>query len=134
MVYVVGSETAIPLPSNYADFVFTVNALDHVDRLDLISAELRRILAPGGELIASLNLNEPASVTEPQELTEERVAQTLLVDLEVLSYRRARMGTKEAGGPYVHMLEPEGAPPYDPKQPGLLWVRARKPDSASADG
>src|ERR1035437_1167159 len=92
MVYVKSTEAVIPLPSNFVDVVITLNAIDHVDRFAEMCQEVLRILKPGGEFIASFNLEEPASRTEPQRLTEELVKVNLLDHLETLSYRVSKQG------------------------------------------
>ena len=85
--------------------------------------EMRRVLKPGGAFIGSFNLEEPASSTEPQHLTEKRIKEALLDHLEVQSYRVS------ISGPMGHEYEPFSTEPlvYEPGQPGILWVRARKP-------
>lgn len=121
MCYVVSTETRIPLPSDYADVLFTLNALDHVSRLRPICDELRRVLAPEGLLIGSFNLDEPATACEPQTLTEETLSRCLWDDLVVESYR---LGSRAAeGGLHGYYVGEE-----KPRQPTgrVLWVRARK--------
>jgi SAM-dependent methyltransferase len=123
MIYVTCSEEQIPLPSGYADVVFTLNALDHVDDLPAMTSELDRILAPGGRLIGSFNLHEPRSFAEPQTLTERGLDRLLFSRLEVESRRTAKRGPE--GAVYRHMLEP-GAESLSPEEPGFLWIRATK--------
>ena len=85
--------------------------------------EILRILKPGGDLIASFNLEEPASRTEPQTLSEAIVKANLLDHLETVSYRVTRKGPPSDGYEpfYTELL------PYHPDEEGFLWVRARKP-------
>ncbi|HZX13252.1 MAG TPA: methyltransferase domain-containing protein [Thermodesulfobacteriota bacterium] len=92
MYYLCSTEQYIPLPSNYVDVLYTVNAMDHVADFESMCLELLRILAPGGELIASFNLDEPATFCEPQTMTEEKLKRGLLGSLEVTSYRLAPSG------------------------------------------
>lgn len=83
MVYVTCAENVIPIPSNFIDILFTINALDHVDNLDATCKEILRILRPGGEIIASINLGEPPTVWEPQYLSELIIEEELLSKLNV---------------------------------------------------
>jgi SAM-dependent methyltransferase len=122
MVYVKSTEAVIPLPSNFVDVVITLNAIDHVDRFAEMCQEVLRILKPGGDFIASFNLEEPASRTEPQRLTEELVKVNLLDHLETLSYRVSKQGPRD--NPYASFYE--GTLSYQPGEEGFLWVRARK--------
>jgi SAM-dependent methyltransferase len=78
MVYVVCSETHIPLPSDYVDVLFTMNALDHVSNLPAITQELIRIIKPGGQFIGSINLNQPPTFSEPLTLTEAKLDRLFL--------------------------------------------------------
>ena len=123
MVYVKSTEKVIPLPSDFIDVMFTLNAMDHVDQFETACNEIVRVLKPGGEFIGSLNLEEPPSPCEPQQLTEEVIGQKLLRRLQVQSYRLAQRGPEE--DEYAPFFN--GSASYTPGQGGVLWVRARKP-------
>lgn len=123
MIYVQSTETTIPLPSGYVDVLFTLNALDHVDNLAAMASELLRILAPGGLLIGSFNIGEPASVTEPQCLTEELLEEKLLEHLQVISCRVGAQGP--IGDQYRNLLD--GNYGLAPDALGYMWVKGRKP-------
>jgi ubiquinone/menaquinone biosynthesis C-methylase UbiE len=122
MVYVKSTETVVPVPSSFFDIVFTVNAIDHVKNFDRMCNELLRILKPGGALIASFNLEEPATPAEPQRLTEQMVQTSLLRHLNVQSYRLARK--EPEGASYAPLLNGTGQ--YTAGDEGFLWVRATK--------
>ena len=77
MVYLACGVEQVPLPSRYVDVVFSMNSLDHVDDIKAACREIRRILKPGGHFIASLNLDEPRSITEPWTLSEAFLAKNL---------------------------------------------------------
>ena len=124
MCYVVSTETVIPLPSNYVDVIFTLNALDHVTNLPRICDEIYRILAPGGTLFGSFNLNEPATESEPQTLTHGLLHDLLLRRFEVRSYRTAAQCSTENGGAYKYFFA-EG-PKVGPNDRSYLWVQATK--------
>jgi SAM-dependent methyltransferase len=123
MIYVRSSENEIPLPTGSVDVLLTLNALDHVDRLEVMCDELLRVLAPGGLFLGSFNLYEPRSFAEPQTLTPELLDRVLLSKLALDSYRLAPRGPAE--NVYLPMLA--GTPVPDGEQPGLLWVRGKKP-------
>ena len=122
MIYLKATEAVIPLPSAMVDILFTMNAIDHVDHFEKMCAEIIRVLKPGGLFIGSFNLEEPAAATEPQHLTEKRIKESLLDYLDVQSYRVS------FSGPDGLEYDPFYTEPliYEPGQPGILWVRARK--------
>lgn len=122
MIYLKSTEHVIPLPSDYIDVLFTLNAIDHVNNFSEMCEELIRVLKPGGEFVGGFNLEEPASPCEPQQLNEEKIKTNLLNKLEVLSYRITNKGPVENG--YAPFFE--GNLIYTPGQEGFLWVKARK--------
>ena len=121
MCYVSSTEDAIPLPPDYVDVLYTMNALDHVWRLEKMCDELIRILAPGGVLVGAFNLDEEPTNCEPQRLTEARLKDVLLNRLKTESYRVVPLGP--AGALYLHLWD-------DAPDPGVgrrfLVVRAIK--------
>lgn len=121
MRYLKSTEDSIPLPRHSVDILFTLNAMDHVVDFSTMCKELLRILRPGGEFIASFNLNEPPSPTEPQCLTEKLVKQHLLSFLRIKSYRLAPMG--DSANIYIHCFD--GSVAKDGEE-SILWVRAAK--------
>ena len=123
MVYLKCTENVIPLPSEYIDVLFTLNAIDHVDNFSKMCAEIVRVLKAGGEFIGSFNLEEPPSLGEPQRLNEKIIKESLLDHMEVMSYRVTRDGPPEdLYAPFF-----EGTLSYEVGEQGILWVRARKP-------
>ena len=123
MIYLKSTENVIPLPSDFVDIMFTLNAIDHVDNFSVMCAEIIRVLKPGGLFIGSFNLEEPASPLEPQQLNEKTIKENLLNNLEVQSYRITKRGSQENFyAPFFN-----GSLSYKPGQEGFLWVRARKP-------
>ncbi len=85
MIYVQSTEAIIPLPRQSVDVMFTLNAFDHVANLDLMAAEIARVLKTDGLLIGSFNLDEPATVTEPVTLTEDNLRDGLFSLFETQS-------------------------------------------------
>lgn len=121
MCYIRSTEKTIPLPSDYVDVLFTLNALDHVSNFEKMCSEALRIIAKGGEFIGSFNLNQPPTFTEPQVLTEERIKQALVNHLQLTSYRLAPRGPQ--GDVYLYFFEKSGIPGAEPQ---ILWVRGKK--------
>lgn len=123
MIYLTSTEKVIPLPSDFVDIMFTLNAIDHVDNFPIMCSEILRVLKPGGEFIGSFNLEEPATPCEPQKLNEKIIKENLLNKLEIHSYRITEKGPKESiYAPFFNQTLS-----YRPGAEGFLWVRARKP-------
>jgi SAM-dependent methyltransferase len=123
MIYVKSTESVIPLPSDFVDVMFTLNAIDHVDNFSAMCNEIIRVLKPGGEFIGSFNLEEPPGPGEPQQLNEKMISDNLLSKLKILSYRVTRIGPE--GNRYSPFFE--GNLSYEPGEEGILWAKARKP-------
>ena len=125
MVYVSSTERTIPLPSNFVDIMFTMNAIDHVSKLSVMCDEIRRVIVPGGKFLGSFNMCEPANFCEPQTLTEEKLHKFLLKYLDVQFYKIAPEGPEDdwygpsRRGEYIDKPVPHAH----------LWVRAIKPVS-----
>ena len=124
MAYIVSTEASIPLPSRYVDIMFTMNSMDHVANLSQMCDEIHRVIAPGGTLIASFNLNEPATVEEPQTLTMDILWARLLSRFDVHAKRLGARNVSGEGSTYKYMFT-EG-PPVKPDDPVYLWVRGTK--------
>jgi SAM-dependent methyltransferase len=77
----VGAER-IPLVSETIDVALSRNSLDHVRDPAAVVAEVRRILRPGGTFILNVDLDHPATPTEPHTFSAERVRQ-LVAGFEV---------------------------------------------------
>ncbi|MCK4694257.1 MAG: methyltransferase domain-containing protein [Candidatus Cloacimonetes bacterium] len=121
--YIKNTEKSIPLPSDYLDILFTLNAIDHVSNFDIICREIVRIIKPGGELIGSFNLNEPKSASEPQTLTEEIIQEELLQYFDIINYRIRPRCPK---GDYYSYSFNGSLLDLLPDEPGYLWVRSKK--------
>ena len=63
----------IPLLSGTIDVVVCRNSLDHVDKPTVVLDEIHRLLRPGGTLILNVDLDHPASPTEPHEISAGRL-------------------------------------------------------------
>jgi SAM-dependent methyltransferase len=123
MVYLKSTEKVIPLPDEFVDVMFTLNAMDHVADFPTMCSELLRVLKPGGLFVGSFNLGEPPTQTEPQQLDEARIRRYLLDHLDVQAYRLTGKPSETSYEPFFHELLP-----YTPSDEGYLWVRAHAPD------
>ena len=122
MIYVKSSEKVIPIPSDFVDILYTVNAMDHVNSFAAMCKEMIRIIKPGGDFIGSFNLEGLVTPTEPQRLDEKKIKENLLDFLEIKSYRVTKRGPEgQWYTPFYH-----GELSYTKGQPGILWVRAKK--------
>ena len=121
MIYLKCTESAIPIPSDYIDILFTLNAIDHVDSFEKMSKEIVRIIKPGGEFIGSFNLNEPATTCEPESLSEEIVKKELLSYFTIKSYRISGFSGNNRYEPFI-----KGKLHYEKGEIATLWVRAVK--------
>jgi len=121
MIYLKCTETSIPLPSDYIDILFTLNAIDHVNSFEKMSKEIVRIIKPKGEFIGSFNLNEPVTTSEPQSLSEEIVKRELLFFLDIKSYRITGFSAQNRYEPFFN-----GKLHYKKGESATLWVRAIK--------
>ncbi|MCK0168472.1 class I SAM-dependent methyltransferase [Jannaschia sp. S6380] len=70
MRYVRAGSESLPFPDARFDVVSMFNALDHVEDVEASIAEMQRILAPGGDLLLIVEIDHPATVTEPHRLHE----------------------------------------------------------------
>jgi ubiquinone/menaquinone biosynthesis C-methylase UbiE len=122
MLYLKSTEKNIPMPSEFVDVMLTLNAIDHVDNFTQMCNEIFRVMKKGAEFIGSFNLEEPASSTEPQRLTEEKIKENLLDKFQIKSYRVGRRA--KDNNPYEYMLNNDFT--YNKGQMGFLWVRATK--------
>lgn len=82
-VYLAVGAERIPLVSGTVDVALSRNSLDHVRDPDAVVAEVHRLLRPGGTLILNVDLDHPATATEPHTFTEERVRE-LLAGFEIV--------------------------------------------------
>lgn len=123
MAYVQSTEKVIPLPPDFADVVFTLNAMDHTDSFTVMSKEVLRILKPGGLFCGSFNLNEPPTPCEPQTLSEDLVHDQILSHLKVHFYRTSPRNT-DGGDVYRYIYEEHRR--LTPGEIGFLWVSGVK--------
>jgi len=71
MIYLKSTEKVIPLPSDFVDVMFTLNAMDHVDSFSDMCSEIIRVLKPGGDLSAASTLKNLPQYASPKGLTRK---------------------------------------------------------------
>lgn len=111
MNYVASGAENIPFPDGHFDLVATFNSLDHVDDVDATIREITRVTRRGGIGLVIVEVNHPATPTEPHTLpwelfdrfagwtieTEKRTA--IHPDHDV--YQSYRVGTPWTDGPGI---------------------------------
>jgi len=123
MLYINSTESIIPIPTEYLDVAFTLNAMDHVDNFSVMAEEFLRVLKKDGLFLGSFNINEPATCCEPQTLTEDIVRRFVLHYLDVESYRIAIKHPKYT---YKFLLQNKLTKTTNNNEQYILWVRGRK--------
>ena len=76
-IYIDARAERIPLLSSSVDVVLLRNTLDYVEDPERSLAEARRLLAPGGTLIALFDVGHRPTPTQPNVLTVERMRAAL---------------------------------------------------------
>jgi SAM-dependent methyltransferase len=129
MIYLAARAEEVPLPSRYADVVFSMNSLDHVDDMPAACREIRRLLKAGGHFLASLNLDEPPNRCEPWTLTEPLLEKHLFAGWEREFYRVRPKYKGDDGhfGPYKYFFEEPPPEVVAAGGPRALWCRFRVP-------
>ena len=128
MVYVTSTEKIVPLPDNSVDVLFTINSLDHVEHLEIMAAELLRVIKPGGIFAGSFNLHEPACLTEPQTLDLPLLRKLFFRHLNMKICTFGLKGEMRNGKAYTYenMLSGKFIPAPGPDQPCILWASGIK--------
>jgi SAM-dependent methyltransferase len=68
MTYVSSGAETIPFDDGHFDIVTTFNSLDHVDDVPAAIQEMTRVARPGGIGLVIVEVNHPATATEPHTL------------------------------------------------------------------
>jgi ubiquinone/menaquinone biosynthesis C-methylase UbiE len=122
MRYVAARAEAIPFEDGHFDVVTAFNSLDHVEDLELVAAEICRVLAPGGLLLLIVEVGHPPSATEPLTLSWE-LARLFEPRLRVLLERRL----EKAGGVNDSVLHDPMPYPADlADRPGVLVAKLER--------
>ncbi len=60
-----GNAEHIPFEAEYFDVISSFNSLDHVDDLDQVISEIKRVLKPGGVFLLITDIHATPTLTEP---------------------------------------------------------------------
>jgi ubiquinone/menaquinone biosynthesis C-methylase UbiE len=107
MTYINAGAEAIPVEDEHFDIVSAVNSLDHVDNLDDVLAEIRRVLRAGGDLLLVVEVGHAPTITEPVGLWWDDV-ERFKADYEILvekHFEKKEHGvfqSMDAGIPFDH--------------------------------
>ena len=77
----------IPYADGHFDIVSSFNSLDHVDDLDKVIAEIKRVICPGGIFLLLTDVNHKPTLREPIEFSWE-IAQAFTDALEIVNEQR----------------------------------------------
>lgn len=65
MTYVAGRAEDLEFDDGYFDIVTSMNSLDHVDDLDTVIQEIKRVTKPGGIFLVITDVNHQPTIAEP---------------------------------------------------------------------
>jgi ubiquinone/menaquinone biosynthesis C-methylase UbiE len=82
MTYCCAPAEAIPFPDEHFDVVVCINALDHVDDVERATAEMCRVLVPGGLLLLIVEIHPRPTIAEPHALPWSLTSQFPLTVIE----------------------------------------------------
>lgn len=83
MDYITGQAEALPFPDALFDVVSSFNSLDHVDELERVIGEIKRVLAPQGYFLLLTDIHSRPTVLEPSIYSWE-IVKRFKPELEVL--------------------------------------------------
>ena len=73
MEYVASPAEKMPFETRSFDIICSFNSLDHVDDVDRVIDEIKRVAKPDGLLLLLVEINHPPTPTEPHGLGPEIV-------------------------------------------------------------
>ena len=97
MRYVACGAERIPFPDASFDIVCSLNSLDHVDDLDAVTAEIIRVLAPGGLFLLLTDIHRHPTILEPAAYSWD-IVETFLPALEIIQQRHFEYSAWSAEG------------------------------------
>ena len=122
MTYLNAPAEKIPYENEYFDFISSFNSLDHVDDLNQVIKEIKRVLKPGGYFLLITELNHKPTISEPITFSWD-IIQKFIPEFENLEERHYEKGN----GVYQTIRENLF---YDHnnrfKRPAYLTVKFRK--------
>jgi len=126
MYYVTCGAEHLPFPNAAFDLVCSFNSLDHVDDLDRVIDEMRRVLAPQGYLLLLTAIHRHPTLMEPTAYSWDVVAK-FLPELQIVEERQIEytVFSPEGFGDIYQSLQ-RGTPynHHDPtERTGILSVK-----------
>lgn len=97
MKYISSGAEAIPFPDGHFDIVSTFNSLDHVDSLDAVTGEIKRVCRPGGLFLLVVEVNHEPTPTEPVSIGWD-ITSRFRDAFDLLSERRYEIGDHDIYG------------------------------------
>lgn len=114
----------IPYPAGHFDVVTSINSLDHVDDVERATAEISRVLAPGGLFLLAVEIHPRPTIAEPHALPWDFVHR-LGPDMRIIEELHLE---RPAEGHYL-----EGHTPFDHTDPtersGILLAKLSKAET-----
>lgn len=89
MHYVNAYAEKMPFYNDYFDIVCSFNSLDHVDDLQAVCKEIKRVLKPGGLLLIIVDIHNTPTITEPQ-TTKWSIISDYFKTFEVLQLKKLK--------------------------------------------
>jgi SAM-dependent methyltransferase len=121
MKYVAAPSERIPFSDGHFDVVTCINALDHVDDFGRTIAEIKRVTRKSGLFLLSVEIDHPATATEPLTISEQDLDR-LYPEFETLS--SFKVGTPEDHD--LHGAVRKRQPIYVPGKPGIYVAKLRR--------
>jgi SAM-dependent methyltransferase len=121
MKYVEAPSERIPFADGHFDIVTCLNALDHVDDFDATMAEIKRVTRKGGLFLVSVEIDHPATGTEPISVSEQ--------DMQRFSPEFTTVSSFKVGTPENHNLHSavlRRQPAYEVGKPGIYVAMMRR--------
>jgi 2-polyprenyl-3-methyl-5-hydroxy-6-metoxy-1,4-benzoquinol methylase len=114
MEYCAAPSHRIPFPDGHFDIVTSINALDHVDDVLATIDEIKRVTKSGSMLLLSVEIDHPATATEPMTI-DDAVLAKFAPEFSIVS--DFRVGTPTDHN--VHGAVQAKSPPHVHGQPGI---------------
>lgn len=81
MEYISSSAENIPMKDAECDVVISFNSLDHVENVEHVLAEIKRVTRPGGLFLLLVEVNHPPTYCEPHKLEPGKLVEQLKPEL-----------------------------------------------------
>jgi SAM-dependent methyltransferase len=103
MEYCASPAEQMPFPDESFDILSSLNSLDHVDDLQVVTDEITRVLSPGGSLLLEVEFGHRPTDTEPIEIPQNFV-ESLQPTFKVVLNRRFAAPRERIHSAYVEAV------------------------------